>query len=192
MVRQAAITDLLASVAAGDSDAREEFFRVVYDEMKRIARAHVRRSARHGLTINPTTLVHETWLRFERADKNLVAGTAHFYNIVAQVMRQILFDLVDRKRTVKRGGDLVRTDLSDWIEEDNKPIDDLVALHLALSELQKIDPEVSAIVEWHYFAGLSVSEIAQIRGISERTVKRNLSVARALLHDALAEGDAGN
>jgi len=144
----------------------------------------VKRSA-NKVTINPTTLVHEAWLRFARADKGNVSGAVHFYNIVAQAMRQILIDLLERKQAVKRGGAMVRVELTDRLEEADKPIDELVAIQAAMDKLRLCDPDLNRVAEWHYFAGLSVIEIAGLCEVSERTVKRNLAMARAFIRNEM-------
>ena len=92
-------------------------------------------------------------------------------------------DLVARKRAARHGGMMVRTELTDRIEQEDKPLDDLVAMDAALNALRLIDPDLCVIVEWHYFVGLSIPEIAELRKISERTAKRHLAMARAFLHD---------
>lgn len=184
MARPTAITDLLTSVANGDSAAHNELFRLVYDELKRVARTHVRRSA-HGATISPTTLVHEVWIKFSRIDKRSINGSVHFYNAMAQAMRHVLYDLVARKQSEKHGGVMVRTDLTERIEMDDKPLDELIAIDAALNDLRACDPDLSTIVEWHYFVGLSLAEISELRAVSERTVKRHLAMARAFLHDVM-------
>lgn len=178
------IDALLAAAVSGDGRAQEQLFALVYQELKGIARANLRRSG-GALTINPTTLVHESWLRFSRRDLGAIDGAAHFYNIVSQAMRHILCDLADRKASQKHGGELVRAELTDRLEAEDKPVDELLALHGALDRLQACDAELGTAVEWHYFAGLSVGEIAQLRNVSERTVKRHLAMGRAFLHDAL-------
>jgi len=184
MTPRSDVTDLLTAAASGDAAANDELIRIVYEQLKRIARAHVRRSA-HGLTVNPTTLVHEAWIKFDRIDKSSIASSAHFYNVIAQAMRHILCDMAERKRAGKHGGAMQRTELSEDIEQQDKPLDELMAIDSALGDLRACDPELSTVVEWHYFVGLSLAEIAQHRSVSERTVKRDLAMARAFLHDSM-------
>jgi len=184
MRQRPAVTDLLVAVAKGDAVANDELVRIVYEELKRIARTHVRRSAQ-GITVNPTTLVHEAWLKFARIDKSAIGGSAHFYNAIAQAMRHILCDLAERKFSEKHGGAMVRMELTDRIEQENKPLDELIAVDAALGKLAECDPELSTVIEWHYFVGLSLTEIAELRSVSERTIKRDLAMARAFLHDAM-------
>jgi len=104
---------------------------------------------------------------------------------MAQAMRHVLYDLVARKQSEKHGGVMVRTDLTERIEMDDKPLDELIAIDAALNDLRACDPDLSTIVEWHYFVGLSLAEISELRAVSERTVKRHLAMARAFLHDVM-------
>jgi RNA polymerase sigma factor (TIGR02999 family) len=181
MRKHESITELLVSALAGSAEAERKLFDEVYDELRQIAKRHVRRLG-NQLTINPTTLVHETWIKFSTANLKSIESSVHFYNTVARAMRQILLDLTDRKAAIKRGGEHVREALTDGLESEHKPIEDLLAIHNALDALKVCDEDLSVVVEWHYFAGLSVAEIAQLRQVSERTVKRYLAMGRAFIH----------
>jgi RNA polymerase sigma-70 factor, ECF subfamily len=178
------VTELLVDVADGDATARDRLFTLVYEEMRALAASHVRRSGA-SVTINPTMLVHETWLKLARSGIGHIGNSAHFYNVVAQAMRQVIFDVIAQKRTDKRGDGLVRVDLSDTIEQPEKSIDQLVAIEAALAKLRACDPELDEIVEWHYLIGVPVAEIATARGVSERTIKRQLKLARVFLGEVL-------
>lgn len=181
------VSHLIARVADGDTDAHNELFRLVYDELRRSAQHHVRRSAAN-LTINPTTLVHETWIKLVRGGPRQFEGNAHFYNVVAQAMRQILHDLAARKAAEKHGGGLARAELTEGIEQAEKPLEELMAIDCALDRLRSCDEELCELVEWHYMVGLTLGEIAQIRSVSDRTLKRQLATARIFLVDALRSG----
>lgn len=181
------ITQLLNDVANGDESAQNRLFELVYEEMKRLARAHVRRSGA-GLTINPTTLVHETWIKLARGGTLGLEGSAHFYNVVALAMRQIIHDLIAHKQTDKRGAGMLRVELADSIEQPDKSLDDLIAVEGALQKLRACDAELNELVEWHYLVGLSLAEIAETRSVSERTLKRQLAIARVFLTDAMRGG----
>lgn len=177
------VTELLAALDRGEAAAHDQLFTMVYDELKRIARAHLRRSGR-AVTVNPTALLHEAWIRFSRSDSP-IDGSAHFYNVMAQAMRQTLIDLAIRNATPRHSGGMVRTELTDRIEQPDKPLDELLALDEALTNLKTLDPELAQLVEWHSFLGLPLNEIARTRGVSERTTKRHWSIARAFLGDAM-------
>ena len=182
------VTALLDALGRGEAAAHDDLVALVYDELKRIARAHLRRSG-GSMTVNPTALLHEAWIRFARSDAAALEGSAHFYNVIAQAMRQTLIDLAKRHATVRHGGDLVRTELTDRIEQPDKPLDELLALDEALGKLRECDADLAELVEWHSFAGLALNEIARVRGVNIRTVKRHWAIARAFLGDAM-RGDS--
>lgn len=181
------ISHLLVGVANGEPEAHNELFRLVYDTLRQVARFHVRRTAA-GLTINPTTLVHEAWIKFARSGSKDLKGSAHFYNIVAQAMRQIIHDTAAKKAADKRGHGLVRVELTDEVDQSARSLDQLMAIDNALDRLRLCDEALCELVEWHYLVGLSLAEIAAIREVSERTLKRQLAVARTFLVDAM-EGE---
>jgi len=183
------VTELLDAVGRGDADAQQALFSRVYDELKRIARGHVRRSGGQ-LSINPTTLLHEAWLKFARAEDRQLSGSTHFYNLLAQAMRQVLLDLARRHATDKHGRGLARTELTEGIEQDERAIDELLAVDTALGRLRDVDADLAQLVEWHFFAGLSFVDIARVRNVTERTVRRHWDMARAFLGDAIR--GAGN
>jgi len=178
------VTALIGALGGGEKAAHDQLFALVYDELKRVARAHIRRSGA-AVTVNPTALLHEAWIRFARSDAAALEGSAHFYNVLAQAMRQTLLDLADRHATVRHGGDLIRTELTDRIEQLDKPLDELLALDAALGKLRECDGQLAELVEWHSFVGLPLVEIARVRGVNPRTVKRHWSIARAFLGDAI-------
>jgi RNA polymerase sigma factor (TIGR02999 family) len=177
------VTALLAALDRGEAAAHDRLFTLVYDELKRIARAHLRRSG-GAVTVNPTALLHEAWIRFSRSGSE-IEGSAHFYNVIAQAMRQTLIDLAIRNATPRHSGGLIRTELTERIEQPDKPLDELLALDEALTNLKAVDPDLAQLVEWHSFLGLPLNEIARVRGVSERTTKRHWAIARAFLGDAM-------
>ena len=166
--------------------AASEVAPLVYDELRRIARAYMRRE-RPGQTIQATALVHEAYLRLAGAgtpwhDKR------HFVGIAARSMRQILVERARARGAQKRWGGLGRVSLSDSIAIANDQSDILPALDDALTRLEKIDPEQAKIVELRYFAGLSIEESAEALGMSPATLKRRWALARAWLHRDLSGG----
>jgi RNA polymerase sigma factor (TIGR02999 family) len=178
------VTELLAAVGRGDADAQQLLFAQVYDELKRIARGQVRRSGGQ-LSINPTTLLHEAWIKFARGADRQLSGSAHFYNLLAQAMRQVLLDIARRHATDKHGSGLARTELTEGIEQTERSADELLAVDAALGKLRDCDADLAQLVEWHFFAGLSFVEIARVREVTERTVRRHWDMARAFLGDAI-------
>jgi RNA polymerase sigma factor (TIGR02999 family) len=151
----------------------------VYNELRRLAAAHLRREA-PGQTLQATALVHEVYLRL--AD----AGTPwhderHFVGIAARSMRQILVDRARARGAHKRWAGLNRVSLTESLALAADPVAMLPALDEALKRLEEVDPEQARIVELRFFAGLTVEEAADALGMSPATLKRRWSLARAWL-----------
>jgi RNA polymerase sigma factor (TIGR02999 family) len=172
------ITALLKDWSGGDRAALEKLMPAVYEELRRLAAAHLR-SERPDHTLQPTALVHEAYLRL--ADQRSVewANRAHFFSIAARIMRRILVDHARRRRALKRDGAALRLTLAEAPSEDRGP--ELLALDSALTSLESLDPRQAKIVELRFFGGLSVEETAEAAGISTATVKREWRTARAWL-----------
>jgi RNA polymerase sigma factor (TIGR02999 family) len=164
----------------------EELAPLVYDELRRVAAAYMRRE-RPGQTLQATALVHEAYLRL--AD----AGTPwndrrHFVGIAARSMRQILVERARARGAQKRWGALNRVSITDSLQLAADPESMLPSLDDAINRLEKIDPEQAKIVELRYFAGMSVEEAADAMGMSPATLKRRWSLARAWLFRDLSDG----
>ena len=185
MEERPAFTVLLAGVAAGDRAAHEQVFALAYAELKRIARGNLKRAGRQ-LTINPSALVNEAWIKFAGSSDRALANSQHFYSVLAQAMRQIVLDLLKAAGADKRGKGQARTELTENIEQTGMPLEELLAIDAALRHLESCDPDLAQLVEWHFFAGLSFVEIAQLRGANERTVRRHWEMARAFLLKAMS------
>jgi RNA polymerase sigma-70 factor, ECF subfamily len=157
----------------------QELAPLVYDELRRIAAAYMRRE-RPGQTLQATALVHEAYLRLAGAgtpwhDKR------HFVGIAARSMRQILVERARARGAQKRWAGLDRVSLTDSIAMASDQVSMLPALDDALTRLEQIDPEQARIVELRYFAGLSIEETADALGMSPATLKRRWALARAWL-----------
>jgi RNA polymerase sigma factor (TIGR02999 family) len=153
---------------------------LVYEELKRLARAYLRReNPDHGL--QSTALVHEAYFRLIDQKAVRWQNRAHFYGVAAQLMRRILVDHARSRNAVKRGAGAYQLELDDAIASVEQRNVDLVALDTALTELAKIDPQQSRIVELRFFGGLSIEETAEAVGVSPATVKRDWATARAWL-----------
>ena len=179
------ITALLAAARAGDRTAYDRVFALVYDELRRVAS---RQAGRFGGddTMSTTALVNEAYLKL--AGDGVVAGNdrVHFFALAARAMRQILIDHARHGRRQKRGGGAPHVELDGLaFEIGAAPADasaeDLLALDRALERLAAVDEELVRLVEWRFFAGLTLEEIAGLTGVSERTLKRDWRVARAFL-----------
>lgn len=184
MAERPHVTDLLDAVARGEEHARNELFERVYLELKRIARSQLRRSG-DWMSVNPTTLLHEAWLKFSRTDGRELQGSTHFYNILSQAMRHVLTDIARSRVTSKRGHQMIRVELNERIEQPDSPLSELLAVDAALEKLQACDTDLAQLVEWHFFGGISFVEIAKLRGVTERTVRRHWDVARLFLMNAI-------
>jgi RNA polymerase sigma factor (TIGR02999 family) len=184
MEEKSEVTRLLSEMRGGDQDAAARLLPIVYQELRRLA-AGVMRRERPGHTLQPTAVVHEAYLRLMEGPALNVEDRAHFFAIAARSMRQVLVDHARRNVAGKRGGDKKRVELEDGLALTHQQSEDVLALHEALYELEKLDPRQAQIVEMHYFAGNLVGEIAEVQGIAERTVKRELQTARLFLKKQL-------
>jgi RNA polymerase sigma factor (TIGR02999 family) len=172
------LTSQLNAARSGDRDAAASALTQVYLEMKQIARGVLRGNP---LTLNPTSLVHDAFLKLMPESNGVFADRQHFFKLAARAMRQIVVDQARSKAADKRGGQWVRTDLSEQLPSGDDDRFDLVALDAALTRLQSRDSELADIVEAYFFAGFTFDEIAQFRDTSERSVRRQWEVARLFL-----------
>ncbi len=181
------VTGMLRAWHLGDEDALTRLIPLVYQELRRVARARLRTEP-PGHILQTTALVHEAYLRLVQVDRMSVRDRAHLLSLAARLMRQVLVDVARKRRTVKRGGDVVRVSLSDVAVPAEASAIDVLALDEALGELTSLDPRLCQVVELKFFAGLSISEAAEALGVSTATVERDWTVARAWLQERLAQG----
>jgi RNA polymerase sigma factor (TIGR02999 family) len=180
------VTQLLVSWSNGQEQALDRLMPLVYDELRRLARSHMRRE-RPGHTLQTTGLVHEAYFRLVDQKVNW-QSRAHFFGIAAQMMRRVLVDHAKAHQRAKRGGGAVRLSLDQPALVAGAPEMDVVALDEALGRLEKVDPERSRIVELRFFGGLSNEEASQVLGVSPATVQRRLAGAKAWLYHELSHG----
>jgi RNA polymerase sigma factor (TIGR02999 family) len=186
------ISGLLAAWNQGDKSAQEELLPLVYDELRRIARSHLRRE-RPDHTLQPTALVHEAYLRLVRGGEVEWQCRAHFFGIAARLMRQILINHAEARAAERRGGGAYRVSLSAADRVSDGTELDLIALDDALKELAALDARQAQVVELRFFGGLTVEETAEVMELSPATVKREWTSARAWLRreiDRKGLGDA--
>jgi RNA polymerase sigma-70 factor (ECF subfamily) len=175
------VTVLLQQVRAGDSDAVNKLLPLVLKELRALARIQLRHE-RSGHTLQPTALVNEVYLRLVTDQARDWQNRAHFIGVSVSIMRRILIDYARRKQALKRdGGEQVVLDTMDLAGFSYQQADELVALDLALDQLEEMNPRQRQIVELRYFGGLSVEETAEALNVSPITVKRDWSIARAWL-----------
>jgi RNA polymerase sigma factor (TIGR02999 family) len=185
------VTQILAAVEAGDPHAAAELLPLVYDELRKLAAAHLA-DEKPGQTLQPTALVHDAYVRLVGPDPDQHwGGRAHFFAAAAEAMRRILLDAARRKGRQKRGGGLARRDLDGIDPAAPDDSDDLLALDEALGRLAAADPQAAELVRLRFYAGLPIPEVARILGISPRTADRTWAYARAWLHQAVA-GEPGS
>ncbi len=180
------VTRLLQDWRSGDDEALNKLMPLVYDELRRIAAAYLRRE-REGHTLQTAALVNEAYLRLVDQTHADWKNRAQFFGVAAQMMRRILTDHARSHQAVKRGSGDEKFELDEAIEiADNKTTPDLVALDDALNTLAQLDPRQSRIVELRYFGGLEINEVAEVLNISPATVKREWNSARAWLYNQLS------
>lgn len=179
------ISEILHELAQGHRDALDRLLPLVYDELKRIARGHLR-DERSGHTLNTTGLVHETYLRLVHINQVEWRDRAHFFAVAARVMRRILIDYARARGRDKRGGGAIHVPLDDALDLPVARADDLLALEEALTRLETLNERQCRVVECRCFAGMSVEETATALGTSPATVKRDWALSRAWLNRELS------
>ncbi len=172
------ITRLLTALEEGNTDAAEQLWPLVYDELRALA-AQKLAQEKPGQTLQPTALVHEAYLRLLGQDTPAYRDRSHFFAAAATAMRRILIDNARRKQTQKRGGGLQRLPIDDIAAPE--PDDELLALNDALDKLAARDAQKARLVELRYFAGLTGEQAAEVLGISPTTADRYWAYARAWL-----------
>ncbi|MBI1826187.1 MAG: sigma-70 family RNA polymerase sigma factor [Planctomycetes bacterium] len=170
----------LQQLVAGDLSAADRLLPVVYDQLRSLA-DRMLRGGRPDHTLQPTALVHEVFLRMVHDDQRTWKDRAHFLNVCALAMRQILINYARDRGTDKRGGGWQRITLSGFSHEAHSLDVDAGALHAALEQLAQLNPRHYQVVVARFLGGLSVEEAALVLGVTERTVKRDWSAARVWL-----------
>ena len=181
------ITQFLLRWNAGDEDALEPLIQSVYAELRRLASAYLRREHAHQ-ALQTSALVNEAYLRLIDQRRVVWQNRSHFFGIAAQIMRRILIDDARRRHYAKRGGGVTPLSLDEALTVSHDRAPELIALDDALTDLARIDAQQARIVEMRYFGGLTNEEIAEVLGISSRTVIRGWRMARAWLFRALGDG----
>jgi RNA polymerase sigma factor (TIGR02999 family) len=178
------ITELLAKWGDGDSAALDELMPLVYDELRQLASAYLRRRDR-AHTLQPTELVHEAYARLAGRRGASMQHRAQFYGLAAKVMRDVLVDHARKRLASKRGGPQLRVSLSRAASVGREPEVEVLALNEALEALAETNPQHSRVVELRHFGGLTIEEAAEVMGLSHATVERYWSFARAWLRSEL-------
>jgi RNA polymerase sigma factor (TIGR02999 family) len=174
------VTQLLIDWSRGDRAALDQLTPILYDELRRLASAHLRRNA-DAETIQPTSLVHEAYLKLAGQESLEFQNRAQFFGLAAQVMRTILVDHARSKNAAKRGGGNAAITLKDDLVAAPENTTDILMLHDALEALAVQDDRKARIIEMRYFGGMTAQEIADALGISVATIGREIRVAHAWL-----------
>jgi RNA polymerase sigma factor (TIGR02999 family) len=172
------LTLWLRAAGSGDRAANDRVYTAVFGELHRIAASQL---AHAEQTLTPTVLVSEAYLKLANGALLDLNDRQHFFNLAARAMRQIVISHARERLALKRGGDLLRTEFDDGADEVICDSQQTLALDQALRSLEKQDRALAEIWNWRVFAGLSTPEIAQLRGVTERTVQRELAMARSYL-----------
>jgi RNA polymerase sigma factor (TIGR02999 family) len=178
------ITGLLKAWASGDQGALERLTELVYQELRRMARRYLR-NERAGNSLQATALVNEVYLRLVDVKNVEWRERAQFFALSAQLMRRILVDAARTRTSYKRGGALVKIEFDEAVALLPEPERFILALEDALETFAESAPRQAKIVELRYFGGLTEDEIAEVLGISVRTVQRDWQFAKAWLTRAL-------
>ena len=175
------ITILLQRWRDGDQNARQELMPHVYPHLRDVAASYLRReSVEH--TLQPTALVHELYLRLLQQRKAEWQDRAHFYTFAARTMRLILTDHARAAKAEKRGGGEAVLPLSDELPWIDLNVEDMIDVDQALSDMETVDPRKVRLIELRYFLGCTVSECAELLGVSLATAERDLAFAKSWLY----------
>ena len=178
------VTQWLSSLDCADPDTANRLFALLYDELRRMARGHMRREGSEH-TLSATGLAHEAWFRMAAQNRTQWRNRSHFLAVASTMMRRILVNHELARRAAKRDAELVAVTLSGLEQLGAAPDRDLVAVHEALLALEPVDARAAKVVELRFFGGLDNDEIADALGVSLATVKRDWVLARAWLHREL-------
>ena len=176
------VTRILNAIERGNAKATDELLPLLYEELRMLAAQKLSHEA-PGQTLQATALVHEAYLRLVGEQCQNWQNRAHFFQTAAEAMRRILIDNARRKKAQKRGGQLQRVHLEEaaFLNGEDMPVDDLIALDEALAKLSHDNPMQADIVKLRYFVGLTVEQTAEILDIPATTTKLHWAYARAWL-----------
>jgi len=178
------VSALLQAWSQGDVDARDRVMEAVYHELRRRAAAYLRRE-RAGHTLQPTALVHETYLRLIDQKTAAWQNRAQFFGVASQIMRRILVDRARARKATKRSGQWARVMLDESLAEHQPRAVDVLDLDAALIDLASFDARKSQVAELKFFGGLTLEETGDVLSLSIATVEREWQVARAWLYARL-------
>lgn len=185
MTNDVDITGMLRDASEGRRASLEALFPVVYDDLRAIARRRMNQE-RAGHTLSATALVHEAYVRLVDQTRVQWRDRAHFFGVAAEAMRRILVDYARRRAAGKRGGGAEPLSLDATEIPVQERASELLALDAALERLEALDERLARVVVYRFFGGLSEEEIAELIGVTTRTVRRDWVKARGWLYRELA------
>jgi RNA polymerase sigma factor (TIGR02999 family) len=179
------LTELIHRAQRGDAEAADSLFAATYADLRRLARARLRTGGRNTL-LDTSSLVHESYLRFAGAGRLQLEDRIHFMRWAGRVMRSVIVDFARRRQADRRGGSMARLTLTTQVEAQMVTGEtEILRVHEALDEIAAMDPRMAQVIEMRYFGGLTEVEIAEVLGVTDRTVRRDWEKARLLLREAL-------
>lgn len=173
------ITSLLQRLQHGDRDAMDRVIPMVYGELKKLAKAQLRREI-HAASLQTTALVHEAFLKLAGGRHPSYENRAHFYGIASRLMRQVLVDTARARAAGKRGAaqEIAVAQLPEWSRQPDRP---LLAMEDALKRIEEVDPLKGQLIEMRFFGGMTAEESSEALSIPVHVVRRELRLARAWL-----------
>jgi RNA polymerase sigma factor (TIGR02999 family) len=186
------VKSIVDTIERGDAETAERLLPQVYLELRRLAAARLAGQPIEE-TLDPTSLVHEAYLRLVRRDPaRPFNGRAHFFAAAAEAMHHTLVDRARRRARLRRGGGRARVDLDTLHPAAPLPDETLIALDEALAALRDEDPAKADLVRLRFFGGLTLEEAGALLGLSRATASRHWAFARAWLYDAISREDAAS
>ena len=182
------ITQLLHRLQDGERDALDMIIPLVYDELKKLARSHLRREL-NGISLQTTALVHEAFLKLAGSRHPSYENRSHFFGIASRLMRQVLVDTARAKAAEKRGAsrEIAVAELPDWVPPQNQR---LLEIDEALVRLETADPRKGKLIEMRFFGGMTGEECSLALGIPVHVVRRELRLAQAWLRQEMTGEDS--
>ncbi len=190
MEEQGRVTQLITELRNGDDSAQAELFDLLYDELHVMARQQRRRFEGSRQTLNTTALIHEVFLKFDRAGQLVPNDRTHFLLIASRAMRQLLIGYARERKRQKRGGEAPRVTFGPEAEREaliEQQGDQLLDIDRVLIKLEAMDQRLGKVTELLFFGGLTYDEAAEVLGIGRATVSRDWQIARAWLRKELQD-----
>jgi RNA polymerase sigma factor (TIGR02999 family) len=185
MTHEQPLTDFIHGAQRGERGALASLFEAIYPDLRRLARARLRKNSRDEL-LDTTSLVHETFIRFAGSACANLEDRRHFLCYVSRTMRSVVVDSARARLSERRGGGALRVTLNPRVENAQpQAAAEILKVHDALEHLAHYGQRIAQVVEMRYFAGMTEPQIAEALGVTERTVRRDWEKARALLVEAL-------